>query len=45
VEHTNVGRVVHTTRLSHRQKQILHRLRFATPAHTLSRILTPQPSG
>jgi len=45
VEQTTVGRVVHTTRLSNRQKQILNRLRFPTPAQILTRILAPQPSG
>jgi transposase len=44
VERTAVGRVVHTTRLSCRQKQILYRLGFPTPAQTLSQILLPQPS-
>jgi transposase len=39
------GRIVHTTRLSHRQKQILERLHFPTPAQTLNRILLPEPSG
>ena len=39
------GRIVHTTRLSNRQKQILQRLNFPTPAQTLSRILLPEPSG
>ncbi len=45
VTHTAVGRVVHTTRLSNRQKQILNRLHFPTPAQTLSRILSPPPSA
>jgi Domain of unknown function (DUF4277) len=45
VEQTTVGRVVHTTRLSNRQKQILNRLRFPTPAQILTRILAPQPFG
>lgn len=44
VEQTPVGRVVHTTRLSNRQKQILNRLRFPTPAQLLTRILAPPPS-
>jgi transposase len=43
IERTKVGRVVHTTRLSERQKEILHRLGFPTPAETLSRILAPPP--
>jgi hypothetical protein len=45
VDQTPVGRVVHTTRLSNRQKQILNRLRFPTPAQILTRILAPPPSG
>lgn len=44
VERTRVGRVVHTTRLSNRQKQILHRLRFPTPAQRLNHILAPPPT-
>jgi transposase len=40
-----VGRVVYTTRLSNRQRQILQRLHFPTPAQTLTRILQPEPSG
>jgi Domain of unknown function (DUF4277) len=43
LERTKVGRVVHTTRLSERQKQILRRLGFPTPAQILSRILSPPP--
>jgi transposase len=39
------GRVVHSTRLSNRQKQILHQLHFPTPAQILARILLPEPSG
>jgi hypothetical protein len=45
VSNTRVGRVVHCTRLSNRQKQILHRLNFPTPAQILARILLPEPSG
>jgi Transposase len=45
VSRTPVGRVVHTTRLSNRQKQILSRLHFPTPAQTLARILPEVPSG
>jgi transposase len=44
IERTRIGRVVHTTRLSERQKQILHRLGFPTPAQLLSRILAPPPT-
>jgi transposase len=43
IERTRIGRVIHTTRLSERQKQILHRLGFPTPAQILSRILEPPP--
>jgi transposase len=45
VERTRIGRVIHTTRLSERQKQILHRLGFPTPTQTLSRILAPPPTA
>jgi hypothetical protein len=43
IERTKVGRVIHTTRLSERQKQILNRLGFPTPREILSRILAPPP--
>jgi hypothetical protein len=43
VTHTTVGRVVHTTRLSNRQRQILQRLHFPTPAQILNRKLRPPP--
>jgi hypothetical protein len=43
VSHTNVGRVVHTTRLSNRQRQILQRLQFPTPTQILHRKLRLQP--
>jgi hypothetical protein len=45
VEQTIVGRVVHTTRLSNRQEQILNGLRFPTPEQILTRILAPQLFG
>jgi hypothetical protein len=45
IERTAVGRVVHTTRLSLRQQQILDRLQFPTPAEILARKLSPPPSG
>jgi hypothetical protein len=45
VTETVVGRVVHPTRLSNRQRQILNRLGFPTPAHILAGRLPPQPSG
>jgi transposase len=40
-----VGRVVHATRLTSRQRQILNQLSLPTPAHTLRRILDPVPTG
>jgi len=40
-----VGRVIHATRLTSRQRQILNQLRFPTPAQTLRRILNPVPTG
>lgn len=45
VSNTPIGRVVHTTRLSNRQRQILGRLNFPTPAQTLDRKLVLAPSG
>ncbi|MBV8659804.1 MAG: IS1634 family transposase [Burkholderiales bacterium] len=45
VTRTALGRVVHPTRLSNRQRQILQRLRFPTPAQLLSRKLRPLPDG
>ena len=41
----NVGRVVHATRLTSRQRQILNQLSLPTPAQTLRRILDPVPTG
>jgi hypothetical protein len=41
----NVGRVVHPTRLTSRQRLILHQLSFPTPAQTLRRVLDPVPTG
>jgi hypothetical protein len=40
-----VGRVVHATRLTSRQRQILNQLSLPTPAQTLRRILDPVPTG
>ena len=40
-----VGRVVHATRLTSRQRQILDQLSFPTPAQTLRRVLHPVPTG
>jgi len=44
VQDTPCGRVIHTTRLSSRQRQTLAHLGFPTPAQTLERILLPSPS-
>jgi hypothetical protein len=41
----NVGRVIHLTRLTSRQRLILNQLSFPTPAQTLRRILDPVPTG
>ena len=40
-----VGRVIHATRLTNRQRQILNQLSLPTPAQTLRRILHPVPTG
>src|SRR5262249_39335706 len=40
-----VGRVVHATRLTSRQRQILNQLSLPTPAQTLRRLLHPVPTG
>ena len=45
VTRTACGRVVQPTRMSHRQRQILERLHFPTPAQRLNRILRPDPGG
>jgi transposase len=42
---TPLGRVVHATRLTSRQRRILAQLSLPTPATTLARILHPVPSG
>jgi hypothetical protein len=39
-----VGRVVHATRLTSRQRQILNQLSLPTPAQTLRRVLHPVPT-
>ena len=39
-----VGRVVHATRPTSRQRQILNQLSFPTPAQTLTRKLPPDPT-
>jgi transposase len=40
-----VGRVIHATRMTSRQRQILNQLSLPTPAQTLRRILDPVPTG
>lgn len=45
VHNTACGRVVHPTRLSNRQRQVLAHLHFPTPAQTLERLLLLEPSG
>jgi hypothetical protein len=40
-----VGRVIHATRLTTRQRQILNQLSLPTPAQTLRRTLHPVPTG
>jgi hypothetical protein len=45
ITQSRVGRVVHATRLSNRQRQILTRLHFPTPAQILHRKLRPPPFG
>jgi transposase len=43
IEHQPLGRVVYTTRLTTRQRQILQRLDFPTPRELLSRTLPTHP--
>lgn len=45
INRVSVGRVVHATRLTSRQRQILAQLSLPTPAQTLARRLRPAPSG
>jgi transposase len=40
---TRLGRVVQASRLSERQRQILHQLGFPTPAQLLAQVLPPLP--
>lgn len=42
---TRLGRVVHATRLTQRQHQILSQLGFPTPAQLLAQVLPPWPHG
>jgi transposase len=43
IEHQPLGRVVYTTRLTTRQRQILQRLSFPTPTQVLSQVLPTHP--
>jgi hypothetical protein len=43
IEHRPIGRVVYTTRMTMRQRHILQRLNFPTPAQLLSRLLPHHP--
>jgi transposase len=45
VQQVPVGRVVHATRLTSRQRRILSQLSLPTPAQTLARRLRPIPTG
>jgi transposase len=45
VEHTAVGRVVHATHPTQRQRQILDQLGLATPARYIAERLAPVPTG
>jgi hypothetical protein len=42
---TQLGRVVHATRLTPEQARILRQLRFPTPARLLAQVLAPLPLG
>ena len=43
IHRTRFGRVIHPTRLTARQREILNRLGFSTPAHILSHHLPRAP--
>jgi transposase len=45
IRQSPIGRVVHATRLTSRQRRILNQLSLPTPAQTLARTLTPVPTG
>jgi hypothetical protein len=45
VRYAPVGRVIHATRLTRQQRQILNQLSLPAPAQTLARRLTPVPTG
>lgn len=44
IHRTRIGRVIHPTRLTARQREILNRLGFSTPAHILSHHLPRAPN-
>lgn len=44
-EQTRVGQLLHPTRLSQQQRQILERLRYPTPRQLLARCLPAAPTG
>jgi hypothetical protein len=43
IQHNALGRIISPTRLTTRQRNILQRLKFPTPAQTLSRRLPSPP--
>jgi transposase len=45
VRQSNYGRVIHATRLTKRQREILNQLSYRTPAQTLVAVLRPAPTG
>jgi hypothetical protein len=45
VQDSVYGRVIHATRLSNRQRQVLDQLHFPTPAQTIDCLLMTEPSG
>lgn len=44
VRHTQLGQVIHATRLTSRQRDILRQLGFPTPAQLLAQVLPPLPA-
>ena len=44
VRHTRLGRVIHATRLTSQQRDILRQLGFPTPAQLLAQVLPPLPA-
>ena len=45
VQQSAYGRVIHVTRMSNRQSQVLARLQFPTPSQLLNHLLMPVPTG